>query len=67
PRWRAWPGGGPRRRRGTPASAALVAPHAPRPLLAEVEARYGDGMTTEWLQDGPEVWQVRLSRQPVAA
>ncbi|MEH0843324.1 DUF2249 domain-containing protein [Micromonospora sp. CPCC 205711] len=50
-----------------PAGGALVlvAPHAPRPLLAEVEARYGGGMTTEWLQDGPEVWQIRLSRQPV--
>ncbi|MGB2571660.1 DUF2249 domain-containing protein [Micromonospora citrea] len=51
-----------------PAGGALVlvAPHAPRPLLAEVEARYGGGMSTEWLQDGPDVWQIRLSRQPVA-
>ncbi|MFC4149491.1 DUF2249 domain-containing protein [Micromonospora mangrovi] len=43
----------------------LVAPHAPRPLLAEVEARYRGGVTTEWLQDGPDVWQIRLSREPV--
>ncbi|MEU4633532.1 DUF2249 domain-containing protein [Micromonospora chalcea] len=50
-----------------PAGGALVlvAPHAPRPLLAEVAARYGDGMTSEWLQDGPDVWQIRLSRRPV--
>ncbi|MEU5942790.1 DUF2249 domain-containing protein [Micromonospora sp. NPDC047548] len=50
-----------------PAGGALVlvAPHAPRPLLAEVEARYDGGMTAEWLQDGPDVWQVRLSREPV--
>lgn len=43
----------------------LVAPHAPRPLLAEIEARYRGGMAAEWLQDGPDTWQIRLSRQPV--
>ncbi|NES15105.1 MULTISPECIES: DUF2249 domain-containing protein [Micromonospora] len=45
----------------------LVAPHAPRPLLAEIESRYRGGMAAEWLQDGPDTWQIRLSRQPVAA
>jgi uncharacterized protein (DUF2249 family) len=45
----------------------LVAPHAPRPLLAEIEARYRGGMLAEWLQDGPDTWQVRLSRQPAVA
>ncbi|MFG2053202.1 DUF2249 domain-containing protein [Micromonospora sp. NPDC048930] len=45
----------------------LVAPHAPRPLLAEIEVRYRGGMLAEWLQDGPDTWQVRLSRQPVPA
>jgi uncharacterized protein (DUF2249 family)/iron-sulfur cluster repair protein YtfE (RIC family) len=45
----------------------LVAPHAPRPLLAEIESRYRGGMAAEWLQDGPQTWQVRLSRQPVPA
>ncbi|MFG3700761.1 DUF2249 domain-containing protein [Micromonospora sp. NPDC047620] len=40
----------------------LVAPHAPRPLLAEIDQRYGGAVTTEWLQDGPQVWQIRLSR-----
>ncbi|MER6590714.1 DUF2249 domain-containing protein [Micromonospora purpureochromogenes] len=50
-----------------PAGGALVlvAPHAPRPLLAEIEARYQGGMLAEWLQDGPDAWQIRLSRQPV--
>ncbi|MFD2768001.1 DUF2249 domain-containing protein [Micromonospora eburnea] len=49
-----------------PAGGALVliAPHAPRPLLAEIEARYRGNMVAEWLQDGPDTWQVRLSRQP---
>ncbi|WP_200211004.1 DUF2249 domain-containing protein [Micromonospora coerulea] len=42
----------------------LVAPHAPRPLLAEIDQCYGGAVTTEWLQDGPQVWQIRLSRTP---
>ncbi|GAB2957956.1 hypothetical protein GCM10027280_53400 [Micromonospora polyrhachis] len=52
-----------------PAGGALVliAPHAPRPLLAEVGQRYGDQMATEWLQTGPDVWQVRLERVSVPA
>ena len=42
----------------------LVAPHAPRPLLAEIDARYPGQIDAEWLQEGPEVWQIRLHRQP---
>jgi uncharacterized protein (DUF2249 family) len=42
----------------------LIAPHAPRPLLAEIDARYPGQIDTQWLQDGPEVWQIRLHRQP---
>ncbi|MCW3845415.1 DUF2249 domain-containing protein [Micromonospora yasonensis] len=45
----------------------LVAPHAPRPLLAEIESRYRGGMAAEWLQDGPDTWQIRLSRLPLTA
>jgi uncharacterized protein (DUF2249 family) len=44
----------------------LVAPHAPRPLLGEIEARYGGQIDIEWLQEGPDVWQIRLHRQPAA-
>lgn len=40
----------------------LVAPHAPRPVLAEVDAHYTGQIQTQWLQSGPEVWQVRLHR-----
>jgi len=40
----------------------LVAPHAPLPLLAQIEKRYGGAFTTEWLLEGPQVWQVRLQR-----
>jgi uncharacterized protein (DUF2249 family) len=52
-----------------PADGALVliAPHAPRPLLAEIDARYRGQVDTQWLQDGPDVWQVRLHRQRATA
>lgn len=42
----------------------LVAPHAPLPLLSEIETRYPGQIQAEWLQEGPDVWQVRLQRQP---
>ncbi|WP_213454704.1 DUF2249 domain-containing protein [Rhizomonospora bruguierae] len=49
------------------AALVLVAPHAPRPLLAEIDARYQGQIDTQWLQEGPDVWQIRLHRLPVAA
>ena len=46
-----------------PGSAiVLVAPHDPLPLLAQARARYADGIGVEYLQEGPDAWQVRLSR-----
>ena len=47
-----------------PAGQALVliAPHAPRPLLAEIEQRFPEQFDLEWLQEGPDVWQLRLYR-----
>jgi uncharacterized protein (DUF2249 family) len=47
-----------------PANGALVliAPHAPRPLLGEIARRYGGQIGAQLLQDGPEVWQIRLHR-----
>jgi uncharacterized protein (DUF2249 family)/iron-sulfur cluster repair protein YtfE (RIC family) len=52
-----------------PADGALVliAPHAPLPLLAEIERRFPGQIDSEWLQEGPQVWQLRLHRQFVAA
>ena len=52
-----------------PADAALVliAPHAPLPLLAEIDSRYAGQVAGQWLQNGPDVWQIRLHRQPVPA
>ena len=49
------------------AAMVLVAPHAPRPLLAEIDARYAGQVTAEWLQNGPDVWQIRLQRASVTA
>ncbi len=45
----------------------LIAPHAPLPLLAEIDRRFAGQIDSEWLQEGPEVWQVRLQRRFVAA
>ena len=47
-----------------PANGALVlvAPHAPRPLPGEIATRYGGQIGAQWLQDGPDVWQIRLHR-----
>ncbi|HEX5542208.1 MAG TPA: DUF2249 domain-containing protein [Micromonospora sp.] len=45
----------------------LVAPHAPRPLLAEVEQKFAGQFEIEWLQSGPEKWQIRLARRAGAA
>ncbi|MEU0557289.1 DUF2249 domain-containing protein [Dactylosporangium sp. NPDC006015] len=45
----------------------LVAPHAPRPLLAEIDRRYAGRFAAKWLQSGPDTWQIRLHRTPVPA
>lgn len=44
------------------ATLQLIAPHAPRPLHAQFEMRYGDGFRWNYLEEGPEVWRVRLER-----
>ncbi|MBI1352001.1 MAG: DUF2249 domain-containing protein [Actinomycetales bacterium] len=44
------------------AALVLVAPHNPLPLLAQARARYADGITIEYLQEGPDAWHLRLSR-----
>ncbi|MCM4084674.1 DUF2249 domain-containing protein [Paractinoplanes hotanensis] len=49
------------------AALVLIAPHAPLPLLAEIKNRYAGQVAGQWLQDGPEVWQIRLHRQPLSA
>lgn len=41
-------------------SLIIVAPHAPIPLINELQARFP--ITVEYLQEGPEEWHVRFTR-----
>ena len=38
----------------------LVAPHDPLPLLDQAKARYGDSMSVEYLQRGPDAWKLQF-------
>jgi uncharacterized protein (DUF2249 family) len=49
------------------ATLQLIAPHAPRPLHAQFEMRYGDGFRWTYLEEGPDVWRVRLEHVQAAA
>ena len=47
----------------TPGQAmALVAPHDPKPLLAQIADRYGEGVAVTYLVSGPESWKLKLAR-----
>ena len=41
----------------------LVAPHDPKPLLAQLERRNPGEFTVEYLERGPEAWRLALVRQ----
>lgn len=41
-------------------SLIIVAPHAPIPLINELQARFP--ITVEYLQEGPEEWHVLFTR-----
>ena len=43
-------------------SMVLIAPHAPVPLLEQLEAAEPGVWTTAMSQSGPEEWRVRLTR-----
>ena len=45
----------------------LVAPHDPKPLLAQIDAKYGDGFGREYVQSGPDAWKIRFERAGVSA
>ena len=38
----------------------LIADHAPKPLRHQFEIRYGDRFRWTYLEEGPEVWRVRI-------
>jgi len=42
------------------ATLQLIAPHAPRPLRHQFEMRYGDSFRWTYLEEGPDVWRVRV-------
>lgn len=44
-------------------SMDLVAPHDPKPLLAQARARYDAGIDVDYLVSGPEEWVLRLTRK----
>jgi uncharacterized protein (DUF2249 family) len=43
-------------------AVVLVAPHAPRPVLAQIDERFPGQIEARWLESGPEVWRIRLER-----
>jgi uncharacterized protein (DUF2249 family) len=42
------------------AALQLIADHPPKPLRYQFEMRYGDRFRWTYLEEGPEVWRVRL-------
>lgn len=47
----------------TPGRAlALVAPHNPLPLLAQIKEAHGDAIEVSYLEEGPEAWTLKLAR-----
>lgn len=43
-------------------SMILVAPHDPKPLLAQVAERENGTISVTYLDEGPEAWRLRLTR-----
>lgn len=43
-------------------SLDLVAPHDPKPLLAQIADRENGAIEVEYLVSGPEAWTLRLTR-----
>ena len=41
----------------------LVAPHDPKPLLAQIAEREGDLIEVSYLEEGPEAWRLKLTRR----
>ncbi|WP_232547934.1 DUF2249 domain-containing protein [Propioniciclava soli] len=41
---------------------ALVAPHNPLPLLAQVREAHGEAIEVSYLDEGPEAWTLKLAR-----
>lgn len=48
---------------GVGQSMILVAPHNPLPLLAQIDAAWPGGFSREYVQEGPDAWKIRFTRQ----
>lgn len=46
------------------ATFVLINDHAPTPLLRQIEGAWPGQFKTEFLRDGPEVWQVAITLKP---
>ena len=44
------------------AAMVLVAPHDPKPLLAQIADREAGAVTVRYLDEGPDAWRLRLTR-----
>ena len=44
------------------AAMALIAPHNPLPLLAQIREAHGDAIDISYLEEGPEAWTLKLAR-----
>jgi uncharacterized protein (DUF2249 family) len=45
-------------------SMELINDHDPRPLYYQFQAEMPGQFTWEYLQNGPEVWRVRIAKEP---
>lgn len=45
------------------AAMVLVAPHDPKPLLAQLVQIEGEAIEISYLQQGPDAWKIRLGRK----
>lgn len=43
-------------------SLQLIADHDPKPLRFQLEAKYGGRCYWSYLEEGPDIWRVRLRR-----
>jgi uncharacterized protein (DUF2249 family) len=48
------------------AALQLITDHPPEPLRHQFEMRYGDSCRWTYLEEGPEVWRVRLQHVPAS-
>lgn len=49
------------------AAFVLVNDHDPKPLYYQLEAEYPRQFTWDYVEQGPQVWRVRIGKRAVAA